>query len=763
VTTRTRICVAGTVQGVGFRPFVYRHAVALGLVGFVRNDATGVTIDVEGSPGAIAELVRLLTEAPPPLAIVTNITSERLPPTGSAHFTIESSKATALPTVPVSVDTATCEDCLTEMNDASNRRFLYAFINCTNCGPRYTIVRSLPYDRAGTTMSHFVMCVACQLEYDDPDDRRFHAQPNACPACGPKLSWWTNANEVYAQGVTALDAAVHALCNGGIVAIKGVGGYHLAVDAADDTAVRELRRRKARDEKPFAVMVADLRGARDCCHLDDNAVAALESFRRPIVIAPRCDDAAVAPSVAPGLSELGVMLPYSPLHHLLLAAVQRPLVMTSGNHRDEPIAHDDGDATRRLGPIVDGMLTHDRPIHIRCDDSVARVSPSGRLQLLRRSRGYAPEPLALPQRARHPVLALGAELKNTVAVARDGFVVASHHIGDLEHLATYQSFEQAVDHLRRLYDVNPEVVAHDLHPEYLSTKFAMELDLPTLAVQHHHAHIAACMTEHRRTDAVLGLAFDGLGYGPDGTLWGGEFLIADLRGYERVGHLLPVTLPGGAASIREPWRMALVWATKAGMADCLGGQAAGEDQMLVRGVRGLIEQRQGPRTTSVGRLFDAIGVLLGAPRRAGYEAQAAITLEAMARKVPRDSAPTHPETVEVHWRGGLAVVDPSALVATVVRERDRGIAPEVIAAGFHETFGRAVASLAADLAIRSAVDTIALTGGVFQNMRLTEVVQTELHRLGLRVLVHEQVPANDGGISIGQAAIAGAVEQPPTG
>jgi hydrogenase maturation protein HypF len=751
------------VQGVGFRPFVYRHAVALGLVGFVRNDAAGVTIYVEGSPEAIAELVRLLTEAPPPLAIITNVTSERLPPIGTAQFSIESSNATVLPTVPVSVDTATCSDCITEMNDASNRRFQYAFINCTNCGPRYTIVRLLPYDRPATTMSHFRMCADCQREYHDPDDRRFHAQPNACPACGPKLSWWTKTDEVVAQGVPALDAAVSALRNGGIVAIKGVGGYHLATDATDDTAVRELRRRKARDEKPFAIMVADLRGARECCHLDDNAVAALESFRRPIVIAPRCEEAAVAASVAPGLSELGVMLPYSPLHHLLLDRTQRPLVMTSGNYSDEPIAHEDADATIRLGPIVDGMLNHDRPIHIRCDDSVARLSPNGRLQLLRRSRGYAPEPLALPQRACRSVLALGAELKNTIAVARDGFVVASHHIGDLEHLATYRSFQQAIDHLRHLYDIDPEVVAHDLHPDYVSTKFAKELDLPTLAVQHHHAHIAACMTEHGRTETVLGVTFDGLGYGGDGTLWGGEFLIADLHGYERVGHLLPVRMPGGVAAIREPWRMALVWATKAGTDNCFGAHSDGIDQTLLRGVRNLIEQRHGPRTTSVGRLFDAVGVLLGAPMRAGYEAQAAIALEAMARRVPRGSAPIYREAVEVSWRDGVAVLDPSALVATVIGERNRDLPPELIAAGFHETLGREVAKLAAEIATRRGVDTIALTGGVFQNMRLTQVVETELDAFGMRVLVHERVPANDGGISIGQAAIAAVVEERPAG
>ncbi|MEO5839023.1 MAG: carbamoyltransferase HypF [Acidimicrobiales bacterium] len=752
MTTRTRICVAGTVQGVGFRPFVYRHAVALGLVGFVCNDSTGLTIEVEGSPGAIAELVRLLTDAPPPLAIVTNVTSERLPPTGTAHFTIESSEATVLPTVPVSVDTATCEDCLAEMNDASDRRFQYAFINCTSCGPRYTIVRSLPYDRPTTTMSHFVMCANCQREYDDPNDRRFHAQPNACPACGPRLSWWTKVNEVSAQGTAALDAAVHALRNGGVVAIKGVGGYHFAADATDESAVTELRRRKARDEKPFAVMVADLQTASGFCHLDEVAMAALESFRRPIVIAPRCEGAAVAPSVAPGLSELGVMLPYSPLHDLLLTAMGRPLVMTSGNYRDEPIAHEDADAMRRLGPIVDGMLTHDRPIHIRCDDSVARLSPNGRLQLLRRSRGYAPEPLALPLRACRSVLALGAELKNTVAVARDGFVVASHHIGDLEHLATYESFEQAINHLRRLYDINPQVVAHDMHPEYLSTKFAMELDLPTLAVQHHHAHVAACMTEHRRVEPVLGLAFDGLGYGPDGSLWGGEFLIADLQRYKRVGHLRPVTLPGGTASIREPWRMALVWALEAGTD--FDGHSGGNDQAMVRGVRHMIERGQGPRTTSVGRLFDAVGVLLGAAPRAGYEAQAAITLEAMARKVPSKIAPVYSDTVEVQWQGGLAILDPSSLVATVIRERDRASTLEAIAAGFHETLGRAVARLAVELAGRSAVDTVALTGGVFQNVRLTEVVERELVAAGMSVLIHQRVPANDGGISIGQAAIA---------
>jgi hydrogenase maturation protein HypF len=553
---------------------------------------------------------------------------------------------------------------------------------------------------------------------------------------------------VSAEGDEALDAAVTALRDGRIVAVKGIGGYHIAVDATDECAVGELRRRKARDDKPFAVMVADLRAAEALCALDDLAVAALLSPGRPIVVGPRVADATVAVGVAPGLVELGLLLPYSPLHHLLLAGVGRPLVMTSGNISDEPIAHDDADAVERLGPLVDAVLAHDRPIHIRCDDSVARARPRGGLQLLRRSRGFAPEPLRLPVTARRPVLAVGAELKSTVAVTTGASVVASHHVGDLEHLPTYRSFLQAVDHLCHLFGVVPEVVAHDLHPEYLSTKFALDLELEPFAVQHHHAHIAACLAEHGYTEPALGVAFDGLGFGPDGTLWGGELLLADLHHFERVGHLAPVTMPGGVAAIREPWRMALAWAHAAGVEVWF-------DDSRADAVRDLAARGRGPVTTSAGRLFDAVAALLGLRPTVTYEAQAAIELEAQARAVPRTEAPVYPVEIAV-GDDGLLVLDPAPLVAAVLADRARGTPVPVVAAGFHESVGRATASAAITLAREHGVGVVALSGGVFQNARFSEVVEEAVERAGLRPLVHGVVPPNDGGISIGQAAVAAA-------
>ncbi len=776
------------MQGVGFRPFVYRHAVALGLTGFVLNDSAGVLIEVEGGSDRIAELTRLLVAEPPPLARVAAVTAELLQPLSqfsetAAEFRIVESEDGGSADVPVSIDTTTCADCLAEVDDPHDRRHGYPFTNCTNCGPRYTIVLGVPYDRPATTMAGFVMCARCRAEYDDPADRRFHAQPNACPECGPQLTWLDITHGGAGRGIAreaikgraALDAAVRVVISGGIVAIKGIGGYHLVADATNAAAIAELRRRKARDDKPFAVMVASLEMAHHLCVLDDDAAAALSSVRRPIVLARRrhASDAStdvvvaktvaadtvaantVAAGVAPGLAELGVMLPYSPLHHLLLARAARPLVMTSGNLSDEPIAHHDDDAVARLGPLVDGLLLNDRPIHIRCDDSVVRATPT-RLQVLRRSRGYAPEPLALPFRANRAVLAVGAELKNTVSVAKHGWVVPSHHIGDLEHLATYRSFLQAVDHIARLYGVVPEVIAHDMHPEYLSSKFATELDLPAIAVQHHHAHVAACMVEHGRTEPVLGVAYDGLGYGPDGSLWGGEMLVADFASSRRVAHLRPVRMPGGVAAIREPWRMGAVWSAAANGREHAARRAAacGVDETTVRAVLDLAERPSSPITTSAGRLFDAVAALLGGRQRVSYEAQAAIELEAMAASVDRSEAPRYDGTVAISVEGDIFVLDPSPLIAALLLDLEAGVERAVIAAGFHEAFGRATVDMARRVATATGLDTVVLTGGVFQNSRLTEVVETGLRGVDLNVLVHRAIPPNDGGISVGQAAIA---------
>jgi hydrogenase maturation protein HypF len=750
---RSRLRVTGTVQGVGYRPFVYRHAVELGLAGYVLNDSAGVLVDVEGEPDRIAELVRRLVDDAPPLARVAGVTEEAVPPSGLAGFAIVESDAGGAADAPVSVDTATCIPCLAEVDDERDRRHGYAFTNCTNCGPRYTIVLDVPYDRPATTMARFTMCAACQAEYDDPSDRRFHAQPNACPTCGPRLAWTDPEGSLQRQGSDALTAAVEALSAGEVIAIKGIGGYHLAVDATDAAAVEELRRRKARDDKPFAVMVPDTETARALCVLGPESIAVLASPRRPIVLAPKRPGGDVAEAVAPGLPDLGLMLPYSPLHHLLLAGVGRPVVLTSGNLSDDPIAHEDDDAVARLGPMVVGLLTNDRPIHIRCDDSVVRGG-ARRRQVLRRSRGYAPEPIPLPFEASRSVLAVGAELKSTVSVAKGRMVVPSHHIGDLEHLATHRAFLQALEHLCRLYGVEPAVVAHDLHPEYLSTKLAVHLGLPALGVQHHHAHVASCMVEHGRTGPVLGLAFDGLGYGPDGTLWGGEVLVAELSGYERIGHLLTVPMPGGASAIREPWRMAAAWVAAASGRSAVAAALPDVDPDRRDAVLDLAESGLSPRTSSMGRLFDAVAVLLGGRRRVSYEAQAAIELEALARTVDRSAV--HRSAVEVALTEleGRFVIDPGPLLTRLVDERARGMDRARLAAEFHEAIGQASAALAARLAAERGLDTVALTGGVFQNVRLTEVVEQALIEAGLTVLVHEALPPNDGAISVGQAAIA---------
>jgi hydrogenase maturation protein HypF len=749
---RRRLRVTGTVQGVGFRPFVYRLAADLGLAGWVGNDSLGVILEAEGPAPALDRLAERLVAEAPPLARVESVVAEPVAPTGEAGFTVVLSRDAGSPAVAVPVDVATCDDCLRELADPADRRFGYPFVNCTNCGPRYTIIKSIPYDRASTTMAGFAMCGDCRREYEDPADRRFHAEPTCCPVCGPQLSLLSPEGGVLAKAGEALETAVELLLGGRILAVKGLGGYHLACDATSDAAVAELRRRKARDDKPFALMV-DLAIAGNLCDLSPEAEQALASPRRPIVLAPR-RNRGLAPGVAPNLPELGLMLAYTPLHHQLLAGVNRPLVMTSGNLSDEPIAHDDTDALARLGPMVDAVLTHDRPIHIRCDDSVVRASVQKCTetvqfctQMVRRSRGYAPEPIALPTPARRHVLAVGAELKSTVAVAKGDTVVASHHIGDLEHVAAYRSFHQAVDHLCGLTGVTPALVAHDLHPEYLSTKFAADLDLPAVGVQHHHAHIASCLVEHGHTAPVLGIAFDGLGMGTDGTAWGGELLVADLDGFRRVGHLRPVALPGGDRAAREPWRMAIAW-----LAETLGPEAAERYGRTVddrwQAVLDLAQRPDVLRTSSAGRLFDAVAALLGLRTRITYEAQAAIELESAAAGEPLAG----PGGDELDVAGG--VLDPTALIAKIVTERDRGAAPAAISAGFHAGLGRGVAGAAVQAAAGTGLDTVALSGGDFQNARLTAVVVEALESAGLRVLVHRLVPPNDGGISVGQAAIA---------
>ena len=573
-TVRTAVRVEGVVQGVGFRPFVYSLATSLGLGGVVGNDADGVFAEVEGDPAVVEEFLAALARDAPPLARIERVTTSAMRPDGTTSFAITPSQPGTRRRTLVSADTATCADCLAELADPGDRRFGYPFINCTNCGPRFTIVRDVPYDRARTTMAPFTMCELCAAEYHDPADRRFHAQPTCCPACGPALSLLgplgiAASGEPPASG-EPLAAAAALLREGKVLAVKGLGGYHLAVDASGEAAAAVLRARKHREDKPFAVMVADVAAARRLCEVDETAAGLLASRRRPIVLLPRLPGSGLAEAVAPGNRQLGLMLPYTPLHHLLIAAVAGPMVLTSGNVSDEPIVYRDGEVAERLGGIADAVLTHDRAIEIRTDDSVVRAF-RGREAVIRRSRGYVPEPLDLATRFARPVLACGAELKSTFCLGRGDHAFVSHHIGDLENAETLRSFTEGIAHFRRLFDITPEVVAHDLHPEYLSTKYAAQLTdgevagaadlagVELVGVQHHHAHIASCLADNRASGPVIGVAFDGTGYGADGTIWGGEFLIADLAGFERAGHLAPVPMPGGAAAIRQPWRMAAVY------------------------------------------------------------------------------------------------------------------------------------------------------------------------------------------------------------
>jgi hydrogenase maturation protein HypF len=722
------------VQGVGFRPFVYALATGLGLTGLVGNDLDGVFAEVEGPEAAVTEFLRRLERHAPPLARIERVTTRALRPARSASFVIAASESAGPRRTLVSADTATCADCLRELADPADRRHEYPFINCTNCGPRFTIVRDVPYDRPLTTMAPFAMCERCAAEYYDPADRRFHAQPTCCPACGPRLSLDNHENPI--------QAAAELLRHGRILAVKGLGGYHLAADAACEQAVAALRQRKHREDKPFAIMAADLAAAAGLADVDETAAAMLTSPARPIVLLPRRPGAAVAPATAPGNRQLGVMLPYTPLHHLLLAAVGRPMVLTSGNVSDEPIVYRDDEARDTLKDIADAFLTHDRAIHVRTDDSVAR-SFRGRPMLLRRSRGYVPEPLAVATGFPRPVLACGAELKNTFCLARGRHAFVSQHIGDLENAETLRSFTEGIEHFRRLFDIDPEVVAHDLHPEYLSTKYALELDLPAEGVQHHHAHIASCLADNDEAGPVIGVAFDGTGYGTDGTIWGGEFLAAGLATFERGGHLAPVPMPGGAAAIRQPWRMAAAYTGDAEVARRHQDQWSAVLAMAAKGINS-------PLTSSAGRLFDAAAALLGVRDTINYEGQAAVELEQLAETLSPGETGAYPAAVEA---GVPFTIRGSDLLHALIEDRTARVPAPVIAARFHH--GVAALIEAGCLLMRERYDlgTITLSGGVFQNLLLLNATVARLEARGFRVLLHSRVPCNDGGISLGQALV----------
>ncbi len=746
---RTAVRVEGIVQGVGFRPFVYALATRLGLGGLVGNDVDGVFAEVEGAPEAVQEFLLSLERDAPPLAKIERVTARPLVPDGGTGFAIAPSEPGGARRALVSPDTATCADCLAELADPADRRYGYPFVNCTNCGPRFTIIRDVPYDRPLTTMAGFAMCGRCAAEYHDPADRRFHAQPVCCPACGPRLSLLSpDGTEVSGDPLTA---AARLLGRGHVLAVKGLGGYHLAVDAASESAALALRARKYREDKPFAVMAADLGAAARLCEVSSAEAALLSSASRPIVLLNRRPDAGVAAAVAPANRQLGVMLPYTPLHHLLLAAVAGPIVLTSGNVSDEPIVFHDADALDRLRGIADAFLTHNRPIHIRTDDSVVRAF-RGRQALLRRSRGYVPEPLSVRTAFRRPVLACGAELKNTFCLAKGRRAFVSHHIGDLENYETLRSFTTGIEHFRRLFDITPELVAHDLHPDYLSTKYAAELSgVDLTGVQHHHAHIASCLADNGADGPVIGVAFDGTGYGSDGTIWGGEFLVADLAGFERAGHLAVVPMPGGAAAIRQPWRMAAAYLDAVArqhswQLDVARRNEADWDAVVQLSRRGV----NAPLTSSAGRLFDAVASIIGVRDAINYEGQAAVELEQLADPAERGSY------LARIWPGPPLQVAGTDLVQAVADDLAAGTDRSVIAARFHHGIAAVIEECCALLRDQHGLTVVALSGGVFQNLLLCHEVVDRLTARGFEVLVHSRVPCNDGGISLGQAVVAAA-------
>lgn len=744
--------IGGIVQGVGFRPYVHRLAHEHGLAGWVTNTADGVSLWVEGPPDRIAAFFRDLPRRLPPSARIGTLDLQEQPVAGHDGFTIRHSRAARRRNALIAPDVAVCDDCLREMLDPRDRRFRYPFINCTNCGPRYTIIETVPYDRPNTAMRGFTMCARCQAEYDEPTDRRFHAQPNACADCGPRVALYDRQREPVVDP-DAIGRSAGLLREGRILAIKGLGGFHLAVDALNDAAVERLRRRKQREEKPLAVMAPDLAAIAGFARFDNAAAALLTAPQRPIVLLPKRLPERLAYAVAPRNLFYGVMLPYTPLHHLLLTHGFKALVMTSANRSEEPIVIDNQAAFDQLGAIADYFLVHDRPIYLRSDDSIVHRA-AGATRFVRRSRGYVPVPIALRD-SQPSVLACGAELKNTVCLTKGRQAFVSQHIGDLENLPAEQFFRLTIDHLQRILDINPAALACDLHPDYLSTQWARgRTERPVIAVQHHHAHIAACMAEHGLTGRVLGLAFDGTGYGPDRTVWGGEILAAGLTGFDRLAHLDPVPMPGAAAAIRQPWRMGLAYLHHA-----FGDGLWDLDLPFVRNLerekahtvcRMAARRINAPPTSSLGRLFDGIAAILGLRHTVSFEGQAAMELEMIA-----DGAAHGPYPATATGEP-LTRVDPAPIVAAVVADIRDGLPAFVIARKFHDTVIDRFITVCRTLRDTTGLDRAVLSGGCFQNRLLLEGFTTGLQQAGFEVYSHEKVPTNDGGLSLGQAAVAGA-------
>ncbi len=752
---RMRVQVRGAVQGVGFRPFVYGLATRLRLSGFVRNEPRGVAIELEGETAHIQAFLHELQTAPPPMAWLQGVEASPLEPTGAEGFSILTSVQAGGRTVLIPPDLAVCPDCLREMREPANRRFRYPFINCTNCGPRYTIIQGVPYDRARTTMAAFEMCPACHAEYEDPANRRFHAEPTCCPVCGPRVFMQDGYSNDLAPS-NPIGAAIERLAAGEILAIKGLGGFHLACDASNAEAVRMLRRRKHRDMKPFALMARNIEAVSRFCELPWGAREILEGRERPILLLPKRPFHAIAEEAAPRSNTFGVMLPYTPLHHLLLEGPYLALVMTSGNMSQEPIAHENTEAKERLGGLADAFLLHDRGIHIRTDDSVGRII-SGKMRFLRRSRGYAPFPVALPVKTGPcEILAVGAELNNVVCVTREGQAYLSHHIGDMENVPAYEAFLQAIAHLKDILDVEPGAVACDLHPSYLSTSYARESGLTLIQVQHHHAHVASVLAETGRTDKVIGVSFDGMGWGEDDKPWGGEFLMCDLAGFKRVGYLQPMPQPGGDAASKRPARMAYVYLKAA-----FGRQA---ELMAVELMPGFAQEEMNivgsllartvncPFTSSMGRLFDAASALLGVCHMNTYHAQAPMELEALASEEPDETGWYPVETSRDE--AGAWVVHGADIVIGIVNDLRRGVEPSICAARFHNSAARLALDICRRVRDNTGISATVLSGGVFANAFLTERLMPLLAEDSFEILLNTDTPAGDGGICLGQAAVA---------
>jgi hydrogenase maturation protein HypF len=747
---RAEIGITGIVQGIGFRPFIYNLAQKHLIQGWVLNNEKGVFIDAESEDGNLDRFIQDIPKLAPPLARIESFDVKYLEPLGYTTFEIRKSEETQEKFALISPDVAICDQCLSELFSPKNFRYRYPFINCTICGPRFTIIQDIPYDRHKTTMDPFTMCPVCQKEYEDPSDRRFHAQPNACSTCGPSLRLEDRkGKEVSGDPILK---TLDLLSKGTIVAIKGLGGFHLACDAINQDAVSSLRSRKFREDKPFAVMCRNLDEVKEHCEVNEEEEKLLLGVERPIVILRKKKDSDIAHAVAPYQDTLGVMLPYSPLHHLLLNGPLKTLVMTSGNVSDEPISYKNEEAFRRLSKIADYFLFHNREIHMRCDDSVTRMF-DGKPYILRRSRGYVPFPIKLSFPL-EMILACGGELKNTFCLTRGQYAFMSHHIGDLENLETLTSFEEGIEHFKRLFYIEPKAVAYDLHPDYLSTQYAFSIpDIPRIGVQHHHAHVVSAMAENGMEGDVIGAALDGTGFGLDGTIWGGEFIRANLRDFDRLAHLKKVPMPGGSMAIKEPWRMAMVY-----LSEAFRDETAKLKIDLMKRIdfqkwgvlKKAIEKKiNTPWTSSMGRLFDAISSLLSIRDEVHYEGQAAIELEMIADHGVKEGYPFH-----IYKDGKPMVVDPAEMVRGIVHDLIDGAPTSEISGKFHQTISSIVVGTCEAIRSGEKLNRVVLSGGVFQNIFLLSLVTQGLKRSGFDVYTHHRVPTNDGGISLGQAVIA---------